>query len=929
MSYGIPESALGEFFSEAEEILARVNANLAKLEANGHSDEVIDSLYRDIHTLKGSAQLFGFNGIGILGHALEACLEPVRSKRVSISDDLINTAYSCLDLVDRILKDPDRDLKKDPVFTQAIENLISRLVEVATNLFSANLRIPRESHIINDDAHKLKTQLDAEQPPIPTDKMGVSLPPRAHLLESNQQNSQPRQLATTAEKSMSSVSEQKNPTAPPKPKAELENQENTASGESSTIRVQVGLLDRLMNLVGEMVLVRNQVLQYNQKNDDYEFLNLSQRLDLVTSELQEDVMKTRMQPIGSVLNKFQRVVRDISRELNKQIEFSVKGAETELDKSLLEAIKDPLTHIIRNSCDHGLETPEERRKSGKPEIGHVIVKAFHEGGQVVIEISDDGRGLNLPKILNKALEKKIVPPEKASVLSEREIAQLIFAPGFSTADQVSAISGRGVGMDVVRTNIEKAGGIVDLQTELGKGTTIRLRIPLTLAIVPAMVVCSGKQFFAIPQVKLQELVRVDMDGDGPKIESLQGQPIFRLRGQLLPLVFMNKVLGLTDSTSPNYMEARILNIVVLSGDGDPFGLVVDEIRDTADIVVKPLPQFLKRLNVFSGATIMGDGRVSLILDVAGVAEKANIQTGSSKKQDLMEQANMSRTKLQENQELLFFELNGPGRYCLPLVLVQRLEEFPRLQVEISGKERIVKYRNSILPLINLNDFLKLKPAPEAVLSEKISVIVVSKRRRLFGIEVNQIFDVLSLVSDIESPLQETPGILGNIIAGDHIATVVDALGIIETIVGSDTTGKVSAPKELKSPKSNRPVRILFAEDTAFFVKHVQKILNDLNIEVEHAADGEIALKILKSSAPDRFDLVLSDIEMPNMNGFELATNVRKEPTLNKIPMIALTTRFKEADVQKGLESGFNQYLEKLKADQLVDAIKQQLGGIAS
>ncbi len=359
--------------------------------------------------------------------------------------------------------------------------------------------------------------------------------------------------------------------------------------------------------------------------------------------------------------------------------------------------------------------------------------------------------------------------------------------------------------------------------------------------------------------------------------------------------------------------------------------MVDEIRDTADIVVKPLPQFLKRLNVYSGATIMGDGTVSLILDVVGVAEKANIQIGSSKKQEIDALAlAAAKNSLQDNQEFLFFELNGHGRYCLPLVLVQRLEEFSRNQIETSGKERIVKYRNSILPLISLNSFLKTKLDEEKSASEKISVIVVSKRRRLFGIEVNQIFDVISLVSEIEVPLQETMGVLGNIISGDNIATVVDVLSIIESVIGGDGTRDVAhSSKAHQSFKAKKQLRVLFAEDTPFFAKHVQKILNSLDIEVVHAFDGEAAINILKSSGPDSFDLILSDIEMPNMNGFQFAENVRKDHQWNKIPMIALTTSFREADVKKGLECGFNQYLEKLKADQLVDAIKNQLGGIVA
>jgi len=941
MSGQIPESALSEFFSESEEILVRVNSTLGKLESQGPSDDLIDSLYRDIHTLKGSAQLFGFSGIGIIGHALEACLEPVRSKKLKLTEALVTQAYQSLDLIDKILKAPDKDLKKDPQVTEQIEILIANLITVATQSFQGNEGISHESIPTTEDLVYLKKELEQLMAPIKKTKEVILQTGSQGDKNLSNDKSSVNILRTHESKAVDQkvIKNQGAPGSSPevstlKPKVEAESSEGSNS-ETSTIRVQIGLLDRLMNLVGEMVLVRNQVLQHSQKTDDYEFLNLSQRLDLVTSELQEDVMKTRMQPIGSILTKFQRVVRDLSKELNKQIEFSVKGAETELDKSLLEAIKDPLTHIIRNSCDHGLESPEERRSAGKSEVGHVLVRAFHEGGQVVIEVSDDGRGLNLSKILAKAVQKKIVPTEKANSLSEREIAQLIFAPGFSTADQVSAISGRGVGMDVVKTNIEKVGGIVDLTSEMGKGTILRLRIPLTLAIVPAMIVQSRGQCFAIPQVKLQELVRVDMDGDGPKIEMLQGQPIYRLRGQLLPLVFINHVMNLNEFSKSIPPDSRILNIVVLSGEGDPFGLVVDEIRDTADIVVKPLPQFLKRLNVYSGATIMGDGSVSLILDVVGVAEKARIHTTTSKKEEsLVQLSEANKLSFMESQEFLFFELNDSSRYCLPLILVQRLEEFSVNSIEVSGNERIVKYRNSILPIISLNDFFKIKPKPGVVNAEKISVIVISKRQRLFGIEVNQIFDVLRLTSEIEESLQNLPGVLGNIISGEHIATVIDVLGIIEAVIENETTTatgtrKSSKPKLPSSKKLNRRIRVLFAEDTPFFAKHVTKVLSDMNIDVVHAIDGADALSKLKNSTNEKFDLILSDIEMPNMNGFDFATAVRANAKWNQIPMIALTTRFRDADIKRGLACGFNQYLEKLKADQLIDAINNQLGGLVA
>ncbi len=896
MSNAIPENALAEFYAEADEIIQRVTSLLSHAESKGLTDDSVDSLYRDIHTLKGSAQLFGFKNIGLISHALEASLEPVRKKKILISPSLLDHLFKCLDLIDKLIKTPDKDLGDDQATKLLIQKLITELIVISTGMFNGNHQLNNNDQIPKEDFKKLKLKIDSTSNVILKSEIKMTNLKTVQQPVNGSQNYKKDQDTT---------------------------QESTG-GEASTIRVQVGLLDRLMNLVGEMVLVRNQVLQYSLKSDDYEFLNLSQRLDLVTSELQEDVMKTRMQPIGSVLTKFQRVVRDISKDLGKQIELVIKGSETEIDKSLLEAIKDPLTHIIRNSCDHGLETTQERISAHKTEIGHIYISAYHEGGQVVIEIRDDGRGLNLKRILEKAIDKKIISPDKAIQLTDREISYLIFAPGFSTAESVSSLSGRGVGMDVVRTNIEKVGGIVDLSSENGKGTTIRLRIPLTLAIVPAMIVKSKTELFAIPQVKLQELVRVDMDESEPKIEFLQGQAMYRLRGQLLPLVFMDETLNLID----DIQKRKIYNIVVLSNEGIPFGLVVDEIRDTADIVVKPLTHFLKKLNLYSGATIMGDGNIALIIDVMGIAEKAKVINQATKRTDNLSNGTIiEKVNTLETQELLFFELNSPGKFGIPLTLVQRLEEFDYSEIEQTGKEKVVKYRGSLLSLINLNDFLNFKNNEKNEDKGKASVIVVSKRRKLFGIQVNQILDVVNVSGNIETPLKEQIGILGSVISNEGIATVVDVLNIIEEILDGNNHSTVKVKKSnLGAKKVSKKIKILFVEDTLFFVRQVTHILSTQGYEVTHAIDGIEALKILKSNPPNTFDLILSDIEMPNMNGYDLVKNIRNQSEFNNVPIVALTTRFREDDIEKGLKLGFNKYLEKINTDELIDTVNLMLNG---
>jgi two-component system chemotaxis sensor kinase CheA len=664
-----------------------------------------------------------------------------------------------------------------------------------------------------------------------------------------------------------------------------------------------------------MVLARNQLLQFARTNENNEFLNLTQRLDLVTSELQDNVMRTRMQPIGAVFTKFQRVVRDLSRELGKEIELVIEGAETELDKSLLEAIKDPLTHIVRNSCDHGIEGPEERKKKGKSNLGIISLKAFHEGGHVVIEIRDNGRGLDPKKILPKAIEKRLVSQEQAKTLSINEIQQLIFAPGFSTADQVSSVSGRGVGMDVVKTNLERVGGSIDLSSQVDQGTKLRLIIPLTLAIVPAMIVRMKKDFFAIPQVKLQELIRVDLEEAGKKMDKLQGKYIYRLRGELLTLIDLGDLL----KTSTKSEKPRtIFNIVVLKTDGDIYGLVVDEICDTADIVVKPLPQFLKKVDVFSGSTIMGDGSVALILDIQGVANRSGAHRGTQNKA-LKSQAEASAKSILENKtEYLFFKLAHRGVFSIPLILVNRLEEFSTSEIEFSGTERMVKYRGSLLPLIDLNQYLGHKIQAESDNDKKLSVIVVSKHNRFFGLVVNEILDVLSSASEVTQGLKETKGLMGTIIFNDtQVVTILDALSIISDAMG--------VPVEIKKLKKLTNTKVLFAEDTIFFVRQVKKVLEAAGLEVDHAENGQLALDKLKMAGPGHYKLIVSDIEMPIMNGYEFAKAVKSDPLYKDIPMIALTTRFTERDQKTGIESGFNRYLEKLKSDELLETLHFLLG----
>jgi two-component system chemotaxis sensor kinase CheA len=560
-----------------------------------------------------------------------------------------------------------------------------------------------------------------------------------------------------------------------------------------TIRVDVHLLDRLMNLVGELVLTRNQITQFAVRQTDPNLVSPSQQLNLLTSELQEEVMRTRMQPISSVFDKFPRVVRDVAMACGKQVLIEMEGKGTELDRSLLEAIKDPLTHIVRNSVDHGIEMPDVRVARGKRPEGRLKLRASHEGGQVLVEISDDGAGIDTSRVKTKAIERGVITAQQAASMSEGEILNLVFLPGFSTAEKVTNLSGRGVGMDVVKTNIDRVNGTVDLQSYPGKGTSVRIRIPLTLAIVRAVIVQSNGKRFAIPQLNIQELVRLSAGSVQTEIESVHGVPVYRMRGRLLPLVYLNEELKLAKQAEKETDLDEATNIVVLQANDHPFGLVVNEINDSEEIVVKPLSKQLRGLKVFAGATIMGDGKVALILDVVGLAQRANIFS-EAHELALEEKAAGGLTSQEQNQaeKQTFLLFAGPddSRMALPLSTVARLEEFPAVDVEKSGGEWVIQYRGKILPLIRLDVVLEerrtqLRHPKVGVAPDPIQVLVCNDEGRTMGIVVERILDIVEDRAEVRSPAVRE-GIQYAVVINDRITELLD-IPALQRIAESNRT----------------------------------------------------------------------------------------------------------------------------------------------
>ena len=710
------DEVIKEFLVECNEGLDRFDRDLVALEKDRTSRELLDSIFRAIHTIKGTGGVLGYEKLVSISHIGESVLSRMRDGLLLLSPAITTALLTMADALRSILQDIAAGGTEGTGDFSAVLRQLSTVLEQAQPPVAAKTPLSIAG-----------PQPDSAAPPLLGEILVSSETCKAEDVVAAvelQQEGDPRRMGQILVDSRA---------ADPSAVVEgLKLQSDYREIGSNTIRVDVALLDKVMNLVGELVLARNQVLQFTGTQKDSSFLSTAQRLNLITTELQEGVMKTRMQPIGNVWNKLPRMVRDLSVGCGKQVEIQMEGAETELDKTIIEAIKDPLTHIIRNAVDHGIEVPEVRAASGKSREGHLVLRAFHEGGQVNIEISDDGAGIATEKLKAKAIANGMVTADHAARMSERELLNLAFAPGLSTVEQVSNISGRGVGMDVVKTNIEKIGGMVDLQSAVGKGTLLKIKIPLTLAIIPALIVTSGGERFAIPQVSLIELVRSEGQEAGHGIENIHGASVYRLRGNLLPLIYLNRELRLGSESA-----SGSINIVVLQSGDRQFGLVVDEINDTEEIVVKPLSKQLKSVSCFAGATIMGDGHVALILDVLGLAQMTRV-VSELHEQNVAKQGLKSAESAAQREAWLLFRIGKDGRMAIPLSLVSRLEEFPATQVERFAGHEVIQYREQIMPLVRLAEALGYAGASD---SELLQVIVYSSNGRSVGLVVDEILDI--------------------------------------------------------------------------------------------------------------------------------------------------------------------------------------------
>jgi two-component system chemotaxis sensor kinase CheA len=764
-----------EFIVESYEGLDQLDQDFVELEKHPDDKALLANIFRCIHTIKGTCGFLGFEKLESVTHVGENLLSLLRDGSIALTPEITNTLLKMVDAVRTILAHIEEDggegdgdysgliaelsRMADPDAAPAPQAEVAASAEPAPQAEVAASAEPAPQPEVAASAEPAPQPAPAEPPPDPTEPAPAPHPsPPAATLEPA--GREPKGNA-------------------PAESEEADENEGPASGQSkagkgvsdSSIRVDVGLLDKLMNLVGELVLARNQVLQFTSNAQDSGLNATTQRLNLITTELQEGVMKTRMQPIGNVWSKFPRVVRDLSLSCKKQVRVEMDGKETELDKTIIEAIKDPLTHIVRNAVDHGMEFPDERERAGKPREGVLFLRAFHEGGQVNIEIRDDGRGIDPDKVKKKAIERGVITVDQVERMNPREVANLIFMPGFSTAEKVTSVSGRGVGMDVVRSNIEKIGGTVDVQSELGKGTTLRIKIPLTLAIVPALIVRCREDRFALPQVSLLELVRLEGESATRGIEYVRGAPVYRLRGQLLPLVYLDEALGLGGGAHSREEEDEdpVLNIVVLQADEKVFGLVVDQILDTEEIVVKPLSKQLKSLDAFAGATIMGDGAVALILDVLGLAQRARISVGSRHRGVSGTVAGVGGFG-DDLQTMLLFQAGKSGRVAIPLSEVSRLEEFEPDIIESADGNEVVQYRGQILPLVRLSRVLgHSSPASDG---GPLQVVVFRVGEASVGLIVDRIVDIVQDHIKLHRS-RGRKGIVGSAVIQEKVTDILD------------------------------------------------------------------------------------------------------------------------------------------------------------
>jgi two-component system, chemotaxis family, sensor kinase CheA len=866
------DDLLREFVTETNESLDVVDVELVRFEQDPNNARILDNIFRLVHTIKGTCGFLGLPRLEALAHAAETLMGKFRDGAPA-SSEAVTLVLATIDRIKTILGSLERE-QREPEGGDT--DLISSLERMVERVGSAGARVEAQHTVGTLVAQVLERPLRSDEDSLDD-------------------------LERAFRETMAGAPPIKSRHAPAAADAPAKDDE-AAKGANQSIRVTVDTLEQLMTMVSELVLTRNQLLEIVRRHEESEFKTPLQRLSNVTAELQEGVMKTRMQPIGNAWQKLPRIVRDLSNDLGKKIELEMQGAETELDRQVLDLIKDPLTHMVRNSADHGLETPEQRRAAGKPEQGHIRLSAYHEGGYIIIQIADDGRGLDTARIKAKAVTQGLVSEAEVEKLTEAQIHKFIFAPGFSTAAKVTNVSGRGVGMDVVRNNIDQIGGTIDVKSVAGAGLSFTIKIPLTLAIVAALIVEVSGHRFAIPQLSVVELVRA-RSGSEHRIERIKDTSVLRLRDKLLPLVGLSHLLGLDKDAG----DIKSGFIVVTQVGSQTFGIVVDGVFHTEEIVVKPMSSKLRHIAMFSGNTILGDGSVIMIIDPNGVAQAFGSTVASQ--MAAAEAADRGESSANEaSTSLLVFRAGSTQPKAVPLSLITRLEEIDAQKIELSNGRHMVQYRGHLMPLISMSENVRVKGEGAQPL------LVFSDGSRSMALVVDEIVDIVDDNLDIQVG-SDNPGVLGSAIVRGHATEIVD-VGHFLPLAFEDWF------RRKEQPAQHRAHMVLLVDDSPFFLNMLTPVLQAAGYLVTAATSAQEALALLRDGRA--FDVIITDIEMPDMNGFQFAESVRADPRTAELPIIALSSVVSAEAIDRGRRAGFYDYVAKFDRQGLIAALKEQI-----
>ncbi len=954
------DDLLSEFLTETNESLAELDVELVQLEQNPNDKELLGNIFRLMHTIKGTCGFLGLPRLESVAHAGENVLGKLRDGELEVTPEAVTLILECLDNIRALLEQLEAT-EAEPEGDDS--DLIARLNAFADgDAAPAAEAAPAAGEAPAEESGSGDTTLDElelafQNAKGPAELAAEKAAQEAAEAEAAEAEAEPEPVKAEEPKKEAAPKKDAAPKQAEKEPAAADAKGGDAKKEGSvanqSLRVNVDVLENLMTMVSELVLTRNQLLQILRSQNESEFAAPLQRLNHVVSELQEGVMATRMQPIGNAWAKLPRIVRDLAHELDKKIDLVMKGAETELDRQVLELIKDPLTHMVRNSADHGLEVPADRLKAGKPEIGTVTLNAFHEGGHIIIEIADDGKGLSVDKIRQKCIDNGLANEAELDQMSEQQIQQFIFKAGFSTAAAVTSVSGRGVGMDVVRTNIEKIGGTIELTSVEGRGTKFVIKIPLTLAIVSALIVECASERFAIPQLSVVELVRASAHTEHT-IERINGTPVLRLRNRLLPLVNLRHLLKLdgenTAKAAKDALSASVTEtkpaveaessdapkeaaeaaalkqaegakadavkgtddeevfIVVAQIGNYSMGIIVDRVFDTEEIVVKPVAPILRNIQLFSGNTILGDGSVVMILDPNGIAAATGEISVAEGAEDNTKGRHMASSS--DNVAMLIFRAVDKTPKAVPLALVARLEEIDLQQVEFSNGQYVVQYRGQLMPLVMMDPSQKLES------EGRQPVLVFADRNRTMGLVVQEIVDIVEGRMNIELS-SEREGYVGTAVIDSKATDIIDA-GYYLTLAFHDW---FQADRETLDGEGHGR-RLLVVDDSPFFRNLLQPLLTVAGYDVVCVESADAALELCE--AGEDFDVIVSDIEMPGMNGFEFARKVTAETRWAETPIVALSSFSNPSDLARGREAGFKDYVAKTDRDALLNTLHDTL-----